>query len=945
MGLSLIYSFKRLVRSWKLFVALLLGIVLASTFFSGINVGADTAAKQALDEALSQVPVDFVISATGFQEIRKPLESFSSLSSQNVTMLMDRIESVDGVQHTEVVSRLSMSTTFPNTNETFYPTVTGMSSTSDVYGEVAALNENETFVWDGSSHASSLHINDVLSFNMTWWNGYNMSYIVLNFTVAGFARLTDQALIVASGQYYGGYFYAGMGQVGMSPYFYGDLFIANWEKTFARIIDSFADKPAGYSSVTTDVLVQVDRSAFISPWDVGGSLSRLNMLQSQIDDQLRIFNLNVQSSLLTNVLSSYQATVLNLRFLFIVTSFPVFLVAWYIGSTVSDVSFNLRRREIGLLLTKGFSRRQLLQMFFTETLMVGLIGGLLGIALSLLLNPIFVRAVGGEFSGTPFIGTDTAIITVIFSLVLTFLASYQPARRASKLAAVDALREYLPSEDVKPYKKLWPWLAFGLGSYKIVILLLGVNLTAVMSSVMFSGNVGLIIVLSIATFVDAILTYIGPFLFFWGCAKILIRGSLKFQELVARTVKFLGDLGTLATKSVQRNPVRAASIAFLLASIIFYSVWVSGTLASEQDYALRNVYFQVGADVKVTFRAPQNASLLMQKINENLSDVVSSSTLEYTTFGSAGPVVAVDPANWLNTAYYEPEFFSGNDAKKAFELLTSDNYTVIFEQGYAEYLKKKLGDTVSESFAKDVVELRIVGFFGRPGASSSYGQSYGPYGAASYYPSQYWSFISENLFQQFSNETRNYSTASLLIKLKADADGKAAAQRIRDNFRPDVSQVSSVAEQMEEQQSNVMLMGQFNLLRLGVIFVVLASSIGTALVTLVSLRERSHETAIMNVRGLSFPQLLIMLLTENLAVVTFAVLLGATVGLIAVGGTVASSNVSNFGASVNRHMVFPFDTTVTILFSVVLVFISVIIPVVFMAKRSGKNLERVVREV
>jgi ABC-type antimicrobial peptide transport system permease subunit len=944
MSLSLIYSFKRLVRSWKLFVALLLGIVLASTFFSGINVGADTAAKQALDEALSQVPVDFVISATGFQEIRKPLESLSSLSSQNVTMLMDRIESVDGIQHTEAVSRLSMSTTFPNTNETFYPTVTGISASSNVYGEVAALNENETFVWDGSDHASSLRINDILSFNMTWYNGYDVSYSVLNFTVAGFVKLSDQALMVASGQYYGGYFYVGTGQINIAPYFYGDLFIANWEKTFARIIDSFADKPAGYSSVTTDILVQIDRSTYISPWDVGGSLSRLDMLQAQINDQLRIFNLEVQNSLLTNVLASYQATVLNLRFLFIVTSFPVFLVAWYIGSTVSDVSFNLRRREIGLLLTKGFSRRQLLQMFFTEAIIVGLVGGLLGIMLSLLLNPVFVRAVGGEFSGTPFIGTDTAIITVVFSLVLTFLACYQPARRASKLAAVDALREYLPGEDVKPYKRFWPWLAFGLGLYKIIILLLGVSMTAVMAGVLFTGNVGLIILLSIAAFLDSILTYIGPFLFFWGCAKILIRGSLKFQELVAKAVKFLGDLGTLATKSVQRNPVRAASVAFLLASIIFYSVWVSGTLASEQDFALRNVYFQVGADVKATFRSPQNASLLMRRINENLSDVLGSSTLEYNIFGSVGPVVVADARNWLNTAYYETEFFIGNDAKKAFELLASDNYTIILERGYGEYLKKNLGDEVSESFGKDVVELKIVGFFGRAGASS-YSQGYTPYGASAYYSSQYWSFISESLFQQFSNETKSYSTASLLIKLKEGADGKLAAERIRDNFRADVSQVSSVSKRMEEQQSNVMLTGQFNLLRLGVIFVVLASSIGTALVTLVSLRERSRETAILNVRGLSFSQLLVMLLTENLAVVTFAVLLGAAVGFIAVGGTVASSNVSNLGASVSRHMVFPFDTTVTILFSVVLVFTSTIIPVVFMAKRSGKNLERVVREV
>jgi hypothetical protein len=44
-----------------LFLALLLGVVLASTFFAGINVVADTAAKQALDQQLSYVPVDIVV--------------------------------------------------------------------------------------------------------------------------------------------------------------------------------------------------------------------------------------------------------------------------------------------------------------------------------------------------------------------------------------------------------------------------------------------------------------------------------------------------------------------------------------------------------------------------------------------------------------------------------------------------------------------------------------------------------------------------------------------------------------------------------------------------------------------------------------------------------------------------------------------------------------------
>jgi len=401
----------------------------------------------------------------------------------------------------------------------------------------------------------------------------------------------------------------------------------------------------------------------------------------------------------------------------------------------------------------------------------------------------------------------------------------------------------------------------------------------------------------------------------------------------------------LATKSVQRNPVRTASVAFLLASIIFYSVWVSGTLAGVQDQAVRNVYFQVGADISAQFKSPQNASILMQKINENLSDVLASSTLEYYLYGTGGPVFAVDAKNWLTSAYYEDEFFTGNDAKKAFELLASNNQTIILERGYAQYLKKELGDNVSMSFGfeGETRELRIVGFFGLS-SSSSIQTSITPYGTTTYYSSRYWSFISDSLYNQLSNETRNRSGATLLIKLKEGADGKVAADRVNE-FEPSVSQVSSVAEKLEEQKSDVMITGEFNLLRLGVVFVVLASSIGTALVTLVSLRERSRETAIMSVRGLSFPQLLIMLLTENLAVVTFAVLLGVSVGLIAVSGTIASSNVSNLGASVNMHVVLPFDTTLTILFSIVLIFASTIIPVLFMTKRSSSKLERRVREI
>jgi len=61
------YAIKRVIRSLGLFAALLLGVILASTFFAGVNIGADTTAKAALNQQLSRVPVDIVIGQYGSQ--------------------------------------------------------------------------------------------------------------------------------------------------------------------------------------------------------------------------------------------------------------------------------------------------------------------------------------------------------------------------------------------------------------------------------------------------------------------------------------------------------------------------------------------------------------------------------------------------------------------------------------------------------------------------------------------------------------------------------------------------------------------------------------------------------------------------------------------------------------------------------------------------------------
>jgi ABC-type lipoprotein release transport system permease subunit len=351
----------------------------------------------------------------------------------------------------------------------------------------------------------------------------------------------------------------------------------------------------------------------------------------------------------------------------------------------------------------------------------------------------------------------------------------------------------------------------------------------------------------------------------------------------------------------------------------------------------------------------------MNTVRNNVSQIQSITT-EYGltgnqsgTFAIALPAYtqqfwAVTPKTWLSTAYYEDDMFSGGSAEKAFEALSSNNYTIILDRNLANDLDKKVGDVVTETFvtssgAGQTVQLTVVGLFGLNSAQAG----------------QYWSYVPEGLYAQLEENVRSSALATILIKLQGGADSKAVAVKIRGLDIIGVSSVSSLAEQIEALQNGSALGGSLSIMGLGAFFMVGAASFGTALVTLVSLTERKREASVMSVRGLSFKQLLVMLLTESLAVVTFGAVLGAVGGLIVLRGIVASNSAFNvslsgvsssflfFPSSLNipleMRMVFPLGAILTLVVSFVLIFASTVIPTVIMAKRYCSRLERVVREV
>jgi len=654
------------------------------------------------------------------------------------------------------------------------------------------------------------------------------------------------------------------------------------------------------------------------------------------------------NNMLGYALTSFQYNFSSTLFSLIVVSIPVFFVAWYLGSTVSDVSFNMRRREIGLLSTKGLSSGQIQRMFLTEALTIGLIGGVLGVVGGLILNQVFSGGFNLDTLFSPQLFSPyTMLFTIIFGMILSLFSVFRSARKAARLPTVEALRDYMPMESDKAYRKRWPWVAFILGTYKIAVYLAGVNVLQLVQNLSFQGGSYLITLILIPfTVLDQILDYIGPMLFFWGTTKLLIQNSLKFQQLTAKISAVMGDLGALAAKNVRRSPARLAAVAFLIAFIIGYGVQVTGQLASEQDYAVRQVQYQVGADATVSVINATLATNITDNIVANVTGV-KNATVEYTlSQNDAGTVVkTIDPDSWAATAYYEEEWFSGASREQAFQDMKTNNMTIILERRVAEQYNLQMDDTIGIDFPSGPRKLKIVGFFG-PESSESGGSFIG----ISSYTLSTWSFVPRDLFNMSSPESDAYKLESfetkILLKLDEGVNGTAVAEQIR-GLDLEVYGVDSFDEewQQSQQMQNMYTYSSMQIAdtqRLGLIFVVLAASVGTVLISVVSLRERRREATLMSVKGLSYRQLVWMFLTENIAVITFSVVLGVSVGLIIVYGNITSANAAT-SALVQRRLIFSNDFIVSIASYIAIIYSATIGSILIMTSQYITKLERMIR--
>ncbi|HJW93550.1 MAG TPA: ABC transporter permease [Thermoanaerobaculia bacterium] len=116
------------------------------------------------------------------------------------------------------------------------------------------------------------------------------------------------------------------------------------------------------------------------------------------------------------------------------------LVVGGIGvSNIMNVVVEERTREIGIKMALGAKQRWILMQFLMETLLVTAIGGAIGFAISIGICAVFPKA-AEEFVGHPVVSPVVALLTAVSLGLVGLVAGYFPARDASRLDPVVAMK-------------------------------------------------------------------------------------------------------------------------------------------------------------------------------------------------------------------------------------------------------------------------------------------------------------------------------------------------------------------------------------------------------------------------------------------------------------------------------------------------------------------------
>ena len=195
--------------------------------------------------------------------------------------------------------------------------------------------------------------------------------------------------------------------------------------------------PDSISIYPTNFDYKDDVTSYISQWNEDKDLvvGDKTIAKSDRADIIYADNLAIVISLINDMIEIVTIALIAFTALSLVVSTVMIAIITY-------VSVIERIKEIGVIRSLGGRKRDVSALFNAETFIIGGISGVIGVAVTYIIQLILNAALGAAFGVYTIaaLPVTTALIMVALSIILTLVSGLIPAQIAAKKDPVDALR-------------------------------------------------------------------------------------------------------------------------------------------------------------------------------------------------------------------------------------------------------------------------------------------------------------------------------------------------------------------------------------------------------------------------------------------------------------------------------------------------------------------------
>jgi putative ABC transport system permease protein len=521
---------------------------------------------------------------------------------------------------------------------------------------------------------------------------------------------------------------------------------------------------------------------------------------------------------------------------FITTFLLVFAaVALVVGVFLIINTFSIlvaqRSRELALLRAMGASRPQVNRSVIAEAVGIGLIGATIGLGGGWLLArglALLFAQFGAELGGAEFVLTWPAVVaSYAVGVVVTAVAAFLPARRASRIPPVAALRDDVAMPESAIHRRV------------------------VVGSVLIAGGAAAMAAGLLDLGGDALWEIgLGIFAVVIGTALVSPVLATPVIAVFSRLYRPFGTVGVLATENSRRNPRRTAATAsaLMIGLALMTMMAIFGASASASTDAAIKESYRSELIISNAIGQPFSTSIA-QQVRE-VDGVAAVASLRY-----ANPKVDGRTA-WMG-AVQPRQFDQVVDATfRAGDMLDLGPGKVLLGESAAKSFGLQVGDTVTAEFQGGPVELEVAGVYFFSAAM----------------PTE-WLVTHETLVEGGLTPLDN-----MVFIAKEDGAATAEISAAVDEITKDLPTVKLQTMQgfadQQRQQTDQFLSLINILLALSVLIAVL----GVVNTLALSVIERTHEVGLLRAVGMSRRQLRTMIRLESVLITVFGAVLGMLLG-------------------------------------------------------------------